>query len=139
MKLLPKAGSPEWLLIVDDVEDTSLGLLKECLPRTGRSGSIIFTTRSDEAARSLVERDAIVPLNPPSNDLAVEIFLKCSGKPPTLTSSADLRRANLVAALVDCMPLALEQAATVLKQIQGSNLETELQTIHKKPDYRVNF
>jgi hypothetical protein len=133
-------GDREWLLIVDDVDGSSLNLLRECLPSTGRSGSIIFTTRSHEAARLLVGRpDAIVQLNPPSTDLAAEIFLNNLGKPRALTSSEDVRVAIQIAELVDCMPLALEQAATVLKKIQFSNLAAELRTIHEQPEYKVMF
>jgi hypothetical protein len=50
---LENSGSINWLLVLDNVDPTTLSFLQENLPRRNRQGSILFTTRTDVVAAAL--------------------------------------------------------------------------------------
>ncbi|OAL56144.1 putative kinesin [Pyrenochaeta sp. DS3sAY3a] len=117
-------GSKErWLLVLDNVDDARFLLdrpttnltdgskpLREYLPHCER-GSILVTTRNDEAALKLVERRrdviAVKPMDKPS---AVALFKKKLGTWGNSSAVAEL------AVVLEYMPLAIVQAAAYISQ-----------------------
>ncbi|KAJ5116785.1 P-loop containing nucleoside triphosphate hydrolase protein [Penicillium angulare] len=74
-------------------------------------GCLIVTTRYRAAVSKIVEDDDIIPVEPMSESHAVQLFEKKLGTRP----SARAEVLDLVSAL-DCMPLALVQAAVYIKK-----------------------
>ena len=50
---LEDAISIDWLLVLDNVDRSTLGFIREHLPRKNQRGHIIFTTRTDTVAEGL--------------------------------------------------------------------------------------
>ncbi|KAH7096020.1 hypothetical protein FB567DRAFT_430684 [Paraphoma chrysanthemicola] len=118
-----------WLLVLDNVDDARFLLgtptgnqgqpthdsrtasrpLREYLPHC-ECGSIVITTRNEEAALKLVERRDIIAVEPMDKEQALALLQK---KLEEQQSCSDL--AGLAAAL-EYMPLAIVQAAAYIKQ-----------------------
>ncbi|OAL06354.1 TPR-like protein [Phaeosphaeriaceae sp. SRC1lsM3a] len=116
------SSKERWLLVLDNVDDAHFLLdrpttsltdaskpLREYLPHCER-GSILITTRNEGAARKLVEQRDIIVLEPMSEAQALVLLEKKLGPQEDCSNAAEL-----VVAL-DCMPLAIVQAAAYIVQ-----------------------
>jgi hypothetical protein len=119
-----------WLLVLDNVDDARFLLsgpascdgqgqttnaqvirkpLREYLPHCER-GSILVTTRNEEAALMLVEQRDIVSIEPMDEAQALALFKKKLGAQGDNSDVAEL------AAALEYMPLAIVQAAAYISQ-----------------------
>jgi tetratricopeptide (TPR) repeat protein len=111
-----------WLLVLDNVDDARFLLntqaadsktvsrsLREYLPHCER-GSILVTTRNEEAALKFVERRNIVRVRPMDEAEGLALFKKKLGSQDDNGDIAEL------AAALEYMPLAIVQAAAFILQ-----------------------
>jgi hypothetical protein len=125
-----QATTPKsWLLIVDNANKDTLGFLREHLPRTSHGGDILFTTRTesvgDALAQSSVNENNTIALATPLPNDAAQLLLEHTGIDLSLASSADFARAIELVKSVGCLPLAVDQAASFIRQ-KKSTLENLL-------------
>ncbi len=121
----------KWLMILDNVDDAgflvngqaviqsqsndsrcqTLRPLRDYLPQS-QNGSILITTRSQESALKLSERNDLIPVDPMDASNAVELLNK------KLESTGQRNDKDLVelAAALEFMPLAIVQAASYISQ-----------------------
>ena len=117
----------EWVVILDNADDAAF--LVEIRTVSQRSegsdnasytffeflpvcnhGSILVTTRSENAALRLVDHHDMITVDPMDNEDAIALLQKKFGQQEDRTDMSEL-----VAAL-ECMPLAITQAATYIRQ-----------------------
>jgi hypothetical protein len=111
-----------WLLVLDNVDEARFLLdcldanpkaasrpLREYLPYC-EHGSILITTRNKEAALKLVEQRDVIAVEPIDKVSAVVLFEKKLG------TLGDSREVAELAAALECMPLAIVQAAAYILQ-----------------------
>ncbi|OCK79661.1 purine and uridine phosphorylase [Lepidopterella palustris CBS 459.81] len=100
----------KWILVLDNADDdTMVSKISAYLPQS-QNGLVLVTTRNRSVASRLVEESEIIPVKPMDEDDAIILLKKKFG---TESNSAEL--AELAAAL-ECMPLAIVQAAAYIKQ-----------------------
>ena len=119
----------KWILILDNVDDAGFLLdtqgpnhgqlggldnmnsrpLREYLPPS-QNGSILITSRSREAALSLVEQSGIIAIDPMNETHALALFETKLGTHSNRKDVVDL------AAALEFMPLAIVQAAAYISQ-----------------------
>lgn len=107
-----------WLLIFDNVED--LPLLKHFLP-SFHLGSLLLTTRL-QALGTTAQPLTVEPMNSEEGTslLLQRAHLLSQGMKDVSLSSADLCAAREIVALVDGLPLALDQAGAYIEETQHS-------------------
>ncbi|OCK77385.1 TPR-like protein [Lepidopterella palustris CBS 459.81] len=104
----------KWIIVLDNADDVALVLrISPYLPQS-QNGSVLITTRSRRAALGLVEEGEILQVKPMEGKDAVTLLKKKLGTESISASQAELA-AELAAAL-ECMPLAIVQAAAYIKQ-----------------------
>ena len=117
----PASDSIPWLLVFDNVERGTVEMLQSHLPRNSHNGHIIFTTRTEDAARALVERygeqNKMIRLQALGVDDAAQLLLNAAGSAafPELDPAVQGQVRELVTT-VGCLPLAVDHAALFLKQ-----------------------
>jgi NB-ARC domain len=112
-----------WLLVLDNVEHEVLEILREHLPCQNNRGNILFTTRSESLAEELAvssgRRHHIFELRIPKVQEAVKLLLH------HVAGDIDEHRMNKAAEVVECvgcLPLAVAQAGSFMKQ-SGKSLD----------------
>jgi hypothetical protein len=122
----------DWLLILDNVDDARFLLdtqfntkgqagsldvpskpLREYLPQC-QHGSILITSRSREAALTLVEQRDIIDVQPMNAEDALELFEKKLVN--QIEDQGDSEEASNLIAALEFMPLAIVQAAAYISQ-----------------------
>lgn len=106
-----------WLLVLDSVERESVGFLRENLPRKNALGSILFTTRTefvaDEVINAFGRKHVKFELNVPHSRASAELLLAEA----ELEGDEELMGpAEEVVKCVACLPLAVAQAASFMRQ-----------------------
>jgi hypothetical protein len=113
-----------WLLIIDNVDRSSLGFLREHLPRRSVQGSILFTTRTADVADALVDVTAPshrkLEIHVPDMIDATRLFFSNAGIDANNTTSTQKSQATNLIEAVGSLPLAIVHAATYKKQTQTS-------------------
>ncbi|KAK5109370.1 hypothetical protein LTR85_002864 [Meristemomyces frigidus] len=122
--------SGKWILVLDNVDDASF-LLGSGFDNQGTRegskgsntlfgylpvcdhGSILITTRSDDAARELVERSDMITVGAMKDEDALRLLNKKLGDQADLSDTPDLVKE------LENMPLALTQAAAYLRHMGG--------------------
>ena len=127
---LRSAKSGRWLLVLDNVDDASFllepGHSNQRTQESGNTsdtlfryllvydqGSILITTRSEDAARKLVEHPDMISVGTMKGGDAVRLLEKKLGDRMDVTGVLDLGTE------LENMPLALTQAAAYLRQMGG--------------------
>ncbi|KZP24358.1 TPR-like protein [Athelia psychrophila] len=111
-------GFVEWLIMFDNATSETVKFLLEHFPRQNANGSILITTRTLEIAEALTtvagQQHPICELKALSTIQSAELLLKKAG----ISSSAtlDLDSAKKLVERMGCLPLAVEQAGTMMKQ-----------------------
>jgi hypothetical protein len=120
---LADAGHGSWKIVLDNADDASvlakrrapgqdgsmtLSLL-ECIPVCDH-GSVLFTTRSQDEALQLVEHNDMIEVQPMSKAEAIVLVGR------KLDQDADRSAMEELVTLLECMPLALTQAAAYLRR-----------------------
>ncbi|KAK3070886.1 hypothetical protein LTR53_009657 [Teratosphaeriaceae sp. CCFEE 6253] len=143
---LRDARNGEWLLILDNVDDARFLLEPPSAGEQGESnnprrpteercldylpatshGSILVTSRSSDAALSIVERKNIVDVQPMDVEHAVELVEK------KLEGQCSRRGATELAQALDCLPLALAQAAAyITRRAPRCSVKQYLKKLHE--------
>jgi NB-ARC domain len=116
----------KWLLVLDNVERDSLDFLREQLPRQNKQGNILFTTRTESLAdilsNSAGQRHQILELLTPNVQDSANLLLEHSAGD---MDEARTSRAKDVVKCVGCLPLAVAQAGSFMKQ-SGKSLDEML-------------
>ncbi|KAL8876041.1 MAG: hypothetical protein Q9192_008939, partial [Flavoplaca navasiana] len=121
----PTAGK-KWLLVLDNVtQETSRMILDEILPRRNSGGRLLFTTRTASIAESCTtsSKSLTIALQPPGLHDAVNMLAAGAGRYGE--DAEDARYANLECLVrsVGHLPLAIDQAASYLKESGSSTKE----------------
>ncbi|KAF1976091.1 hypothetical protein BU23DRAFT_456756, partial [Bimuria novae-zelandiae CBS 107.79] len=114
-----------WLLVLDNVDDarflldvqpassqTAAKPLREYLPHC-KHRSILFTSRSEEAARMLVDYHDIIRLDPMDEAQSLALLDKKLGAQAGKSNGGDFAK---LATALEHMPLAIVQAAAYISQ-----------------------
>ena len=110
-----------WLLVFDNVARDTIELLRSHLPRNNYGGHVIFTTRTDDLAKALVEsqgaRYDIMGLEALGVDDAAQLLLDGAGSRASQAQDPNTGdKARELVKLLGCLPLAVDSAASFLKQ-----------------------
>jgi hypothetical protein len=113
-------GCTGWLLIVDNVDISTLGFLRTHLPRRSARGNILFTTRTADVAHALVdladERHHTLELRALELRDATNLLFEDAGIDVTSATSSSYNQAEELVKCVGRLPLAVAQAGSFMKQ-----------------------
>jgi NB-ARC domain len=119
-----------WLLILDNVDRSSLEFLRENLPRRNMMGSILFTTRSADVASTLVRvpggRHSPLDLRVPDLVETTHLFFTSAGIDSRTVTPTQRSQAEELIQTLGFLPLAVVQAASYMRQADMT-LDTVLQ------------
>lgn len=109
-----------WLLIIDNVDSSTVGFLRDHLPRHSPDGCILFTTRSEQIAKSVASaagrQQHILSLRPPDLKSSMDLLLSEAGVNSADMSETSTSKAGHIVKLVGCLPLAISQAASFMSE-----------------------
>jgi hypothetical protein len=121
---LEESGSVRWLLVLDNVDPTTLSSIRQILPHKNRRGKILFTTRTATVATALAraagQQHEVLELGIPDLEDAAHLFLTEGGIDITSASALIMDKAKKVARHVGCLPLAVSHAASFMKESHKS-------------------
>jgi hypothetical protein len=120
---LADVGHGSWKVILDNADDASVlvkrraseqdgsmtASLLDCIPVCDH-GSVLFTTRSQDEALQLAEYDDMIEVEPMSKAEAIVLVGRKLGQDTDRSAMEEL------VTLLECMPLALTQAAAYLRR-----------------------
>jgi NB-ARC domain len=128
-----------WLLILDNVELDTLDFLREHLPHKNKRGNIIFTTCTDSLANTLAssagQQHQVLELRCPDVQDAAKLLLR------HVQGGADgilMSKAEDVANCVGCLPLAVAQAGSFMKET-GTSLDKILNLYNSEHKIEVCY
>jgi hypothetical protein len=128
---LEDLDSINWLLVLDNVDVSTLDFIRENLPRQNRRGNILFTTRTVDLASALShaagKQHPVLELELPDAQDAVDLLLRESGIDAVSATWLTASKADEVAKCVGCLPLAISQTASFMRQC------------HKELDYMLHL
>ncbi len=115
-----QTGLHSWLLVCDNVDEASLPFLRENLPRANNRGAIIFTMRSIDVAKALLDsgnrEKQLLKLALPSQQDAVQMLVaeldSLSPEDKAEATQANLLKAETLVNELGRLPLAVNQAAS---------------------------
>jgi hypothetical protein len=109
-----------WLLILDNVDKSSLGFLREHLPRRNVKGDILFTTRASDVAGALVRvaggRHSKHELRVPDLAEATDLLFSSAGIDAGTVTPTQKNQAEELIQNLGSLPLAIVQAASYMRQ-----------------------
>jgi len=107
----------QWLLVLDNANKDTLEDVRRLLPRANSAGHILFTTRTEDLAEALVSAaghwHSCMELRTPPLPDAVRMLLYSAGFDE---ESSDFAKAQEVVNSVGRLPVAVDQAASFMKQ-----------------------
>lgn len=116
----PPTGISPWLLVIDNANKDTLGFLREHLPRTSHGGDVLFTTRMEDVARNLARSAGsearIVDLRSLEVQDAAKLLLRDAGIDADSAPPNTVSKAEELVGKVGCLPLAVDQAASFMRQ-----------------------
>jgi hypothetical protein len=114
------SGILRWLLVLDNVDITTLEFLRENLPRQGKQGRILITTRTEAVAHAVCKASGELQLSfelePPVMGDAIIFFLDSVGVSDDSMSSVSRRQVTDLIKCLGRLPFAVEQAASFMTQ-----------------------
>jgi NB-ARC domain len=115
-----------WLLILDNVHRDTVPFLREHLPRRNVQGNILFTTRTEDVARTLVDiggdpRRRMIHLSPMEIQDAASLLLKDADMNIEMATPSLFAQAEELVKCVGRLPLAVVHAASFMRQ-SGTSL-----------------
>jgi hypothetical protein len=117
---LEASTSISWLLVLDNVDVSTLDFIRENLPRQNRQGNILFTTRTPDVASVLSsvagQQHEVLELGFPDSRDAVGLLLRESGIDSVNVTRFAAKKAYGMVKCVGCLPLAISQAASFMRQ-----------------------
>jgi hypothetical protein len=117
---LEESLSSDWLLIFDNVDRSTLDFLRTNLPRRNARGNILFTTRTEDVAKALVNAAGIqhqtLELRAMELQDTAKLLIEDAGIDLTTVTPSGFTRAEDFVKRVGRLPLAVVQAASFMKQ-----------------------
>ena len=112
-----------WLVILDNVTQDTTAMLRDMLPRRNNMGKLLFTTRTAKIAEVFATSVGLsqLALQPPGIQDAVAMLSAGAGLEGDGTQEVNNIDAKQVVRSVGALPLAIDQAASYLRDT-GSNL-----------------
>jgi len=114
------SGIHRWLLVLDNVDISTIDFLRENLPRQSKHGRILITTRTEAVAHALCKASGRLQLSlelePPAVENAITFFLKSVGISENSMSSVSQRQVTELIIFLGCLPFAIEHAASFMTQ-----------------------
>ncbi len=114
------SGILRWLLVLDNVDISTIDFLRENLPRQGKHGRILITTRTEAVAHAVCKASGKLQLSlelePPAVENAITFFLKSVGFSENSMSSVSRRQVTDLVKFLGCLPFAIEHAASFMTQ-----------------------
>jgi hypothetical protein len=107
-----------WLLVLDNVDKSAVELIQDFLPSHKSRGDIIITTNTEDVARDIVNvsRDRILELQVPGVNDSTALLLRTAGVEVTTETSSSSQITEDLVKCVGCLPLAVAQAASFMKE-----------------------
>ena len=123
-----------WLVILDNVTQETTTMLRDMLPRRNSGGKLLLTTRTAKIAEMFATSGGLpqLALQPPGIRDAVAMFLDCAVMERDGTSEVSYAAAEQVVRSVGALPLAIDQAASYLRETGSS--PNEILKIYKSED-----
>ena len=110
----------KWLLVLDNINQETSEHTREMLPRSNSNGSILMTMRTKHVAESMTvafgEQHSCIGLGVPSVEDAVALLLRTAGMDQERLGQAGLQEARNVVKSIGLLPLAVDQAASFMKE-----------------------
>lgn len=114
------SGLLRWLLVLDNVDLTTLDFLRENLPRQGKRGRILITTRTEAVAQALCKASGRLQLSfeleSPAIEDAIIFFSKSVGLREDSMPSVGRRQITDLIKGLGRLPFAVEHAASFMTQ-----------------------
>jgi hypothetical protein len=114
------SGILRWLLVLDNVDISTIDFLRENLPRQGKHGRILITTRTEAVAHAVCKSSGRLQLSlelePPAVENAITFFLKSVGVSENSMSSVSRHQVTDLIKFLGCLPFAIEHAASFMTQ-----------------------
>ena len=117
-----------WLLVFDNVNENTVPFLREYLPQTNENVAILFTMRSNDVAKALMnpassaEVQAMLHLEVPNLVDARGLLLAELEAPNEEDTASQVAKAETLVKSIGCLPLAINQVASFVKQ-HSKNLD----------------
>ena len=112
-------GNKNWLLVVDNVNDTA-AKVQDILPQRNQKGNILMTTRTKDVAESLAfaygKQHECLALGIPGIESATSLLLSRAGIDRTKLDREAYKEAEELVKSVGCLPLAVDQAGSFIKE-----------------------
>lgn len=110
----------KWLLVLDNINQETSRHAREILPRSNSNGSILITTRTKHVAESMTvafgKQHSYIGLDVPSVDDAVALLLRTAEIDRERLGQTGLQEAREVVKSIGRLPLAVDQAASFMKE-----------------------
>ena len=118
------SGIQRWLLVLDNVDITTLEFLRENLPRQSKRGHILITTRTEAVAQAVCKASGMLQqyfeIEPPEMEDAIAFFLKSIDVREDSLSSDHRRQVTNLVKCLGRLPFAIEHAASFMTQSSQS-------------------
>jgi hypothetical protein len=128
---LEASTSISWLLVLDNVDASTLNFIRENLPRHNPQGNILFTTRTPDVASVLSsvagQQHQVLELGIPDARDAIKLLLRESGIDSVNVTWLAASKTHEVVKFVGFLPLAISQTASFMRQS------------HKELDYTLHL
>jgi hypothetical protein len=112
--------SSNWLLIIDNVDTSSLNFLRTHFPRRNSRGNVLLSTRTVVVAKALLDMartpHSILKLHTLDLHDATSLLFNDAGIDSTFITSSLLSLAEELVQSVGRLPLAVVQAASLMKE-----------------------
>jgi tetratricopeptide (TPR) repeat protein len=139
---LEDSGFVNWLIVLDNVDPSTLSFLREHLPRRNRQGNILFTTRTSSVAQALAytagQQHEPLDLRLPSVEDAIMLLFAESRTDAIGVTTVTLSKAREVVNYVGRLPLAVSHTASFMKETQET-LDDILLLLHSEHRTQVCF
>ena len=137
------SGILRWLLVLDNVVDiTALEFLRENLPRQGKQGRILITTRTKAIAHAICKASGRLQLSfelePPEMGDAIIFFLKSVEVSEDSISSVSRRQVTDLIKWLGRLPFAIEHAASFMTQ-SSQTIDSFMRLYQSNEKSRVRF
>jgi hypothetical protein len=114
------SGISRWLLVLDNANITTLEFLRENLPRQGKQGRILITTRTQLVAHALCRasgrKHSSFELETPTVEEAATLFVDSAGISKDSVSNLSRDQVTELVKSLGCLPFAVDQAASFMVQ-----------------------
>ncbi|KIW78089.1 hypothetical protein Z517_07922 [Fonsecaea pedrosoi CBS 271.37] len=134
------SGIYRWLLVLDNVDMTTIDFLRENLPRQGRRGRLLITTRTEAVAQAVCKASGRLhpyfEIKPPTVEDSTTFFFKSVGVSENSMSIDGRRQVTDLMKCLGCLPFAVEHVASFMSQSrQPIEVFTRLYQGKQKSDF----